>query len=145
VYTFLAPLFLAAAIREATKSIDWDGSLWDKYQILHVLGEQVTRRILLLATLKWTAESNQWHLFNSYPCKQWINSFLSKLKLYCRASLSRVNVTEEKEEEKKEKWISPFPFVYGGSLFSLDADLGWGLGKSIFLPNANVFWLINAE
>jgi len=50
-----------------------------------------------------------------------------------------VNVTEEKEEEKKEKWISPFPFVYGGSLFSLDADLGWGLGKSIFLPNANVF------
>lgn len=37
-YTFLDPLFLAAAIREATKSTAGDRSLSGKDQILHVLG-----------------------------------------------------------------------------------------------------------
>ena len=96
------------------------------------VGKQVTRRSLLVTILKWTAESNPWHLFNSYPCKQWIHIPLSKLKLRCGASLSRVNITLEKGEKKK--WISPFPFVYGGSLFSLYTDLGWGLGRVFFSP-----------
>lgn len=61
-----------------------------------------------------------------------VNTHSSKLKLYCGASL-RVNITQGKEKEKKKKWISPFPFVYVGSLFSSFTDLGWGLERSIFL------------
>lgn len=143
VYTFLHPFFLAAAVWEVTESTNGYGSLWYKYQIFHVpsirysirysmfwVGKQVMRRILLLAIIKGTAESN--------PCTYLTNilvnnehTFFSEMKLYCVASLSRANKTHEKGEEKN-KWIS-FSIYMWWTLFSLYTDLWWRLGRGIFL------------
>lgn len=57
-------------------------------------GKRVTKRIFLLGILK--AEINPRHLFNLYPCKQWMHILLSKLDLYCGASLSSVNTRGRK-------------------------------------------------